>query len=93
VSVCCLLPLQVDRQLRVVGHPSLFALGDVNDVREEKLAFLASQQGQLVAASIAGLAAAHAAGGQTAADAAGKRLGSWRPSKGIAVMIVTLGRK
>lgn len=88
---CCLL-LQVDATLRVVGHPRLFALGDVTDVPEEKLAFLASQQGQLVAASIAALAAAHVAGGQAATDAAGKRLGRWRPSKGIAVMIVTLGR-
>jgi NADH dehydrogenase FAD-containing subunit len=90
--VLLLLLLQVDPQLRVVGHPRLFALGDVSDVREEKLAFLASQQGQLVAGSIAALAAAHAAGGQAAADAAGRRLGSWRPSRGIPVMIVTLGR-
>lgn len=84
--------VKVDATLRVVGHPRLFALGDVTDVPEEKLAFLASQQGQLVAASIAALAAAHVAGGQAATDAAGKRLGRWRPSKGIAVMIVTLGR-
>jgi NADH dehydrogenase FAD-containing subunit len=85
--------LQVDPHLRVVGHPRLFALGDVTDVPEEKRAFLASQQGQLVAASIAALAKAHAAGGQAAADAAGRRLGRWKPSKGIAVMLVTLGRR
>ncbi|KAF6257738.1 type-II NADH dehydrogenase [Scenedesmus sp. NREL 46B-D3] len=84
--------IKVDHTLRVVGHPRLFALGDVTDVPEEKLAFLASQQGQLVAASIAALATAHASGGQAAANAAGRRLGSWRPSKGVAVMVVTLGR-
>eukprot|EP00882_Tetradesmus_deserticola_P009638 GHRQ01010176.1.p2 GENE.GHRQ01010176.1~~GHRQ01010176.1.p2 ORF type:complete len:139 (+),score=64.21 GHRQ01010176.1:443-859(+) len=84
--------IKVDRQLRVIGHPRLFALGDVTDVPEQKLAFLAGMQGQLVAASMAALATAHASGGKAAADAAGRRLGSWRPSKGVEVMIVTLGR-
>jgi NADH dehydrogenase FAD-containing subunit len=85
-------PLQVDKHLRIPNHASLFALGDVTDVPEEKLAFLAAKQAHVVAASLAALAAA--SGGSTAVQAAAaRRLGVWRPSAGLRVMLVTLGRK
>jgi NADH dehydrogenase FAD-containing subunit len=84
---------QVTKRLQVVGHPRLFALGDVTDVPEEKLAFLAAQQGSLVADSIAALAAARAAGGAAAVEAAAAKLRPWRPSMGMQVMFVSLGRK
>ncbi len=97
VALCCAVVLhwwlQVDKHLRVVGHPRLFALGDVTDVPEEKLAFLAAQQGGLVAANITTLVAAEAAGGDTALQAAGKRLRSWWPSAGLQVMFVSIGRE
>lgn len=85
--------LQVDQHLRVVGHPRLFALGDVTDVQEEKLAFLAAQQATLVAANLTALAAAAAAGGEAAMQAAGSKLRCWRPSAGIQVLFVSIGRK
>ena len=36
--------LQVEPDLRVVGFPNIFALGDINDVKEEKLGYLATLQ-------------------------------------------------
>lgn len=84
---------QVDQHLRVVGHPRLFALGDVTDVAEEKLAFLAAQQGNLVAGNLSALAAAVAAGGDEALTAAGSKLKAWWPSAGIQVMLVSIGRE
>eukprot|EP00775_Hariotina_reticulata_P002211 gene2211-2526_t len=77
--------IKVDQHLRVVGHPKLFAVGDVTDVKEEKLAFLAAKQGELVAASLHALLKAPA-------NAAAPRLGIWKPSMGVPVMMVTLGR-
>jgi NADH dehydrogenase FAD-containing subunit len=68
--------VQVDPQLRVVGHPRLFALGDVTDVPEEKLAFLAKKQGDLVAGNITTLAAAAAAVGAAAGAAAAAAAGT-----------------
>ena len=91
LHVCC--GLQVDNHLRVVGHPTLFALGDVTDVPEEKLAFLAAQQGSLVAGSLAALAAAQVSGGSEAVQAAGSKLRTWRPSMGIQAMFVSIGRE
>lgn len=38
--------------LQVEGQPSLFALGDCNNVPEEKKGFLASKQAELAAKSI-----------------------------------------
>jgi NADH dehydrogenase FAD-containing subunit len=96
---------QVDAQLRVIGHPRLFALGDVTDVPEEKLAFLAKKQGDLVAGNITTLAAAAAAGTPAAAaagtasardealQAANPRLRAWWPSAGLQVMLVSIGRE
>ncbi len=77
----------------MLGHPRLFALGDVTDVPEEKLAFLAAQQGNLVAGNLTALATAEASGGDTALQAAGKKLRSWWPSAGMQVMFVSIGRK
>lgn len=95
--VCCtpLCVVQVDKHLRVVSHPSLFAVGDVTDVPEEKLAFLAAEQGQMVAASLAKLVAAanQMQGASRAVEAAGRQLGVWKPSKGVPVMFVSIGRK
>lgn len=87
----------MDQHLRVVGHPRLFALGDVTDVPEEKLAFLAAQQGALVAGSLAALASAaqadNGAGREAALAAAGSKLRAWKPSMGIQVMFVSIGRE
>lgn len=73
--------MQVDKHLCVVGHPQLFALGDVTNVPEEKLAFLAAQQGTLVASNIAALIAGR------------KKLRTWSPSMGMQVMFVSIGRE
>jgi NADH dehydrogenase FAD-containing subunit len=87
----------VDKHLQVVGHPHIFAVGDVTDVPEEKLAFLASQQGNLVATNISALAAAAAAtaGGDVGQvlQAGSCKLRSWTPSAGMQVMFVSIGRK
>ncbi|GAX76024.1 hypothetical protein CEUSTIGMA_g3467.t1 [Chlamydomonas eustigma] len=45
--------LKVNPDLRVVGYPNVFALGDINDVKEEKLGYLATQQGQLTGKNLA----------------------------------------
>jgi NADH dehydrogenase FAD-containing subunit len=71
----------------------MFALGDVTDVPEEKLAFLAAQQGSLVAGNLAALAAAVAAGGEDVLQAAGSKLKAWWPSAGVQVMFVSIGRE
>ena len=70
----------------MIGHPKLFAVGDVTNVKEEKLAFLAAKQGELVAASLDTLLKAPA-------TAAVPKLGVWKASMGFPVMMVTLGRK
>ena len=45
-------PPQVLPSLQVEGHPHMFALGDVNNVPETKLGFLAAKQAELAAASL-----------------------------------------
>jgi NADH dehydrogenase FAD-containing subunit len=80
----------------VADHSHLFALGDVTDVQEEKLAFLAAQQATLVAANLTALAAAAAAAatvGDASMQAAGSKLRCWRPSAGIQVLFVSIGRE
>eukprot|EP00198_Chlamydomonas_reinhardtii_P013718 XP_001703055.1 type-II NADH dehydrogenase [Chlamydomonas reinhardtii] len=73
--------------LQVEGHPHMFALGDVNNVPETKLGFLAAKQAELAAASLQALARAKAAGGPA------PKLQRWKPNGGtLAVMMVTLGR-
>lgn len=46
----------MDDQLRVVGHPNIFALGDVNNTPQAKLGFLADLQAQLAAKNLKSLA-------------------------------------
>jgi NADH dehydrogenase FAD-containing subunit len=92
----------------------VFAAGDCTDVPEEKLAFLASSHGELVAKNILALARARRAEATAAAAAAAAAttgsdpspaadpsppaappavsLRAWKPSQGLPVAIVTLGR-
>lgn len=82
----------MDRQLRILGHPTLFALGDVTDLPEQKLAFLASAHAEVAAANI--VACLRAAPNGAGADRLPARmLRSWKPSMGLPVMLVTLGRR
>ena len=45
--------VKVDEQLQVTGEPNLYALGDIADVGEAKLGYLAAQQGEYLANVIA----------------------------------------
>ncbi|AWF80963.1 hypothetical protein BTJ40_09150 [Microbulbifer sp. A4B17] len=45
--------VKVDNRLQVIDEPSLYALGDIADVGEAKLGYLASQQGEYLAKAIA----------------------------------------
>jgi len=45
--------LRVDITLRVIGHPHIFAVGDIADVDELKLGYLAGIQGTAVAQNLA----------------------------------------
>lgn len=67
----------------------MFALGDVTDVPESKLAFLASKHADVVAANLRALAKAAAAG----AGAKAPKLTAWKPGMGMPVQFVSLGRK
>ncbi len=73
---------QVDPQLRVVGTDNLFACGDVTDVPESKLAFLAGMHAELVAKNFRALVKS----GSKA------KLGAWKPAMGMRVELVSLGR-
>jgi len=104
--------VRVDASLRVAGFSNVFAAGDCTDVPEEKLAFLASSHGELVADNVLALARARRAEALAAAaavaaaeadpSAAAARppappakppvLRVWKPSLGMPVAIVTLGR-
>lgn len=78
---------QVEPTLQVVGHPHIFALGDVTNIDEDKVAFLAKQHAGVAAANIAALAAATAA-------AKPPPLRAWRPGMGAPrVQLVSLGRR
>lgn len=44
--------VKVDAHLRVVGHPDVFAIGDVNDVTEPKLSPTAMAQGEAAAHNV-----------------------------------------
>ena len=46
--------LCVDEYLRVKGHDDIYAIGDVNDVAEEKMAYTAKLQGNAVLTSLKG---------------------------------------
>ncbi|PNW76355.1 hypothetical protein CHLRE_12g556228v5 [Chlamydomonas reinhardtii] len=70
--------------LQVEGHPHMFALGDVNNVPEAKLGYLATEHGKLVAVSLKALISAK--------PGASPKLGAWKPGMGNQVMIVSLGR-
>jgi NADH dehydrogenase FAD-containing subunit len=95
--------VRVDASLRVPGFSNVFAAGDCTDVPEEKLAFLASAHGELVANNVVALAKARRAAAAAAASEAAFSssppvappppvLRTWRPSSGLPVCIVTLGR-
>lgn len=75
-----------------MGHRKLFALGDVTDIPEDKLAFLAAKHGELAAANIHMLLQAQGKG-PAAVAAAEKQLKVWKPSMGFRVNIVSVGRR
>ncbi|KAL6073310.1 Pyridine nucleotidedisulfide oxidoreductase family protein [Balamuthia mandrillaris] len=70
--------VRVEATLQVVGHPTIFALGDITDIQEEKLAQNAEKHADVVAANIKALET-------------GKSLRSYRSSQRI--LIVSLGPK
>ncbi|KAG2433699.1 hypothetical protein HXX76_008068 [Chlamydomonas incerta] len=76
--------IKVLPSLQVEGHPHMFALGDVNNVPEAKLGYLAVEHGKLVAVSLKTLIAAK--------PGASPKLGAWKPNMGNQMMIVSLGR-
>ena len=49
--------IRVDEHLRVVGHPGVWAIGDITDVRETKRADAARAHAEVVAANISSLIA------------------------------------
>ncbi|GIL73417.1 hypothetical protein Vretimale_17578 [Volvox reticuliferus] len=71
--------------LQVEDHPNIFALGDCNNVPEEKKGFLAMKQAELAAASIKALIKASKSGKPP-------KLGVWTPNMGMEMLLVTLGR-
>ena len=78
--------LQVDQYLRVEGNPHIFAVGDVNNVPEQKLAFLAKKQAELTAKNLLAVIQAEEKG-KTA------KLSAWWPSAGMSVQFVSIGRR
>ncbi|EFJ39392.1 hypothetical protein VOLCADRAFT_101032, partial [Volvox carteri f. nagariensis] len=76
--------------LQVEGQPHMFALGDCNNVPEEKKGFLAMKQAELAAQSIKALIRAASSGG--GGNARSPKLGTWTVNMGMEVMVVTLGR-
>ncbi len=66
----------------MVGTDNLFACGDVTDVPETKLAFLAGKHAELVAKNFRALAK----------SGAKAKLGAWKPNMGMQVEMVSLGR-
>ncbi|KAG2484043.1 hypothetical protein HYH03_017133 [Edaphochlamys debaryana] len=77
--------VKVEPTLQVVGHPHMFALGDITSVDENKMGFLATKHAELAAKSIQAMVKA---GGPSKAG----KLGTWKPNMGTPSMIVTLGR-
>ena len=74
---------QVDADLRVSGLKNVFAVGDVNNVKETKLGYLAGQQAEVAAKNI-----------KTLIGGGGGKLATWAPSGGMpSVMMVTLGAR
>lgn len=74
--------IKVEPSLQVTGHSTLFALGDVTDIPEAKLAFLAMKQGEMAAKNIM----------KAAAGVPSAKLLKWKPSMGMTVMVLSLGR-
>ncbi|GIL49748.1 hypothetical protein Vafri_6045 [Volvox africanus] len=72
--------------LQVENHLNIFALGDCNNVPEEKKGFLAMKQAELAAASIKALIKA-GTGGKS------PKLGVWTPNMGMEMILVSLGRR
>lgn len=73
--------IKVTEDLRVIGYPMLFAIGDINDVPENKMAAHIKGQVAITEANIRLLAA----GG------APERLKAYRPQTGNPLMAVTFG--
>jgi len=65
--------VEVDKKFNVLGHKSLYALGDIADVGEAKLGYLAKQQGFHLASIIS-------------ADIAGKTSTAYKPNKLMALI-------
>mmetsp|Transcript_17597 Transcript_17597/g.52877 ORF Transcript_17597/g.52877 Transcript_17597/m.52877 type:complete len:382 (-) Transcript_17597:521-1666(-) len=75
--------IQVGPDLRVKGFKNVFAVGDVTDVKEEKLGFLTTMHAHATAANLAVLAAK----GEDA------KLAPWKPGGPFKGLFVTLGPK
>lgn len=73
--------VKVEPDLRVVGYPNVWALGDINDVKEEKLGYLATLQAQLTGKNLAAIKKNKAA-----------KLTAWKPYNGTKAMFLTLGK-
>mmetsp|Transcript_24199 Transcript_24199/g.52882 ORF Transcript_24199/g.52882 Transcript_24199/m.52882 type:complete len:364 (+) Transcript_24199:91-1182(+) len=73
--------VKVDPSLRVQGHKNLFAIGDITDVKEVKLGYLAQLHAELTAKNITALIKK----GDTA------KLDAWKPNNGTEAMFVSLG--
>ena len=67
----------MDPDLRVFGYPNVWALGDINDVKEEKLGYLATLQAQLTGKNLAVLKKNKAA-----------KLTAWKPYNGTKVDLI-----
>jgi NADH dehydrogenase FAD-containing subunit len=76
--------IQVTPQLRVKGYDRLFALGDITDLAENKMAWHVAGQVDCAAINVRRVLA-----GRTSAD----QLQSYRPQTGNPAMVVTLGRR
>lgn len=67
----------------MVGHPNLFALGDVTDIQENKLAYLATKQADLTAKNVSAMVRQ----GRTA------KLSAWIPNGGFTAYMISVGRR
>lgn len=74
--------VMVTPELQVVGSPSLYALGDITDLDENKMAWHIAGQVRTAAANI-----------RCALAGKGRRLKQYRPQTGNPAMVVTMGSK
>ncbi|KAF3342083.1 apoptosis-inducing factor 2 isoform X1 [Carex littledalei] len=76
--------LKVDDKLRVIGHDKIFAIGDITNVKEMKLGYIAQEHATVVAKNINLLM-------KKGSEKESKGLSSYKP--GSAITVVSLGRK